>query len=208
MIRGGSEDEKNMQYIAICGTVGAGKTTLLGRLRQRRGDRALCHEERPQDNPAISDYYADSRRWSFHSQVSFLSLYFDKPRWLPGENDAEFFFFDRAFLENLVIARYRRNQGDLTKDEYETLSKLAHGVGALMPEIDKYIYLDCSIQTTLEHLRRRGRDYEDELDLMYVYELRRLYDEWLETLPPEKTMVVDMNSGEYDLEQIVRFLEA
>ena len=149
-----------MKYIAICGTVGSGKTTLLRRLTQRLGDRAAWHEERPQDNPFITDYYADTKRWTFHAQVSFLSLYFDRPKW--REETAELFFFDRCFLENLVIAQYRRDQGDLTEDEYQTLCQLANGVSALMPRIDKYIYLDCSINTILEHIRGRGRDYEDE----------------------------------------------
>ena len=63
-----------MKYIAICGTVGSGKTTLLGRLARRLGSRVRVHEERPEKNPYITDYYADSRRWSFHSQVTFLSL--------------------------------------------------------------------------------------------------------------------------------------
>ena len=126
-----------MQYIAICGTVGSGKTTLLRRLLARLGERAAFHEERPQDNPYINDYYSDSKRWSFHSQVTFLSLYFDDPKWQTG-SAADFFFFDRAFLENLVIAEYRRDQGDLSADEYAVLCKLAGGIAALMPPIDKY----------------------------------------------------------------------
>ena len=197
-----------MKYIAICGTVGSGKTTLLRRLTQRLGDRAAWHEERPQDNPFITDYYADTKRWTFHAQVSFLSLYFDDPKWRGGEGETEFFLYDRCFLENLVIARYRLQQQDLTQDEYDILCRLARGIESLMPPIDKYIYLDCSINTVLEHIRGRGRDYEDELDLMYVYELKALYDEWAKTLPPERTLVVHMDDGEYDLEQIVKFIEA
>ncbi len=197
-----------MKYIAICGTVGAGKTTMLSRLLARFGARAAFHEERPQDNPFICEYYADSRRWTFHAQVTFLSLYFDDPLWKPGNSDASFFFFDRCFLENLVIAKYRLAQGDLTQDEFRILEKLACGIDSLMPKIDKYIYLDCSINTILAHMRARGRAYEDELDLMYVYELKALYDEWYKTLPPERTLTVNMDSGEYDLERIVRFLEA
>ena len=73
-----------MKYIAICGTVGAGKTTLLQRLTAYFGPRAAFHEERPQDNPYINEYYSDSKRWSFHSQVSFLSLYFDDEKWRPA----------------------------------------------------------------------------------------------------------------------------
>ena len=88
------------------------------------------------------------------------------------------------------------------------LEKLATGIGGLMPQIDKYIYLDCSIQTILEHMRARGRDYEDNLDLMYVYELKTLYDNWRLTLPPARTLTVNMDGGEYDLDEIVRFIEA
>ena len=169
-----------MQYIAICGTVGSGKTTLLRRLLAHFGPRAAFHEERPQDNPYIHEYYSDSKRWSFHSQVTFLSLYFDDPKW-KNADEAEFFFFDRAFLENLVIAEYRRDQGDLSEDEFAVLCKLARGIESLMPRIDKYVYLDCSVQTVLSHMRKRGRDYEDELDLMYVYELKALSDKWAQT---------------------------
>ena len=139
--------------------------------------------------------------------MSFLSLYFDDETWRPEVGNTEFFFFDRAFLENLVIAEYRRNQQDLTQDEYATLCKLANGIASLMPEIDKYLYLDCSVSTIIEHMHQRGRDYEDDLDLMYVYELKELYDKWAQTLPPERTLRIDMDSGEYDLAQIVRFLE-
>lgn len=197
-----------MKYIAICGTVGSGKTTLLGRLLQHFGPRAGFHEERPQDNPFICEYYADSKRWTFHAQVTFLALYFDDPAWRTGKADTEFFFFDRCFIENLVIARYRLEQGDLTQAEFDVLEKLAQGIDTLMPKIDKFIYLDCSIQTILEHMRSRGRDYEDNLDLMYVYELKSLYDKWRLTLPEDRTLTVNMDGGEYDLDKIVKFIEA
>ena len=39
-------------------------------------------------------------------------------------------------------------------------------------------------------------------------ELKELYDEWAKTLPPDRTLRISMDGGEYDLEQIVRFLEA
>ena len=94
------------------------------------------------------------------------------------------------------------------RQEFDTLEKLASGIDSLMPQIDKFIYLDCSIQTILEHMRKRGREYEDNLDLMYVYELKSLYDQWRETLPADRTLTVNMDGGEYDLSEIVKFIEA
>ena len=118
----------------------------------------------------------------------------------------------RAFVKAggnpFAAALDRLNQQDLTQDEFGILCKLAHGIASLMPPVDKYLYLDCSVSTIIEHMRQRGREYEDDLDLMYVYELKELYDEWAKTLPPERTLRINMDGGEYDLNEIVRFLEA
>ena len=194
-----------MQYIAISGTVGAGKTTLLQKLIAALGERAAFHEERPDENPYISDYYADTKRWTFHAQVTFLSQYFDD--FLPPDADKDFYIYDRSFLENLLLCRYRRNQGDLTGEEYDILCKLANGIARLLPPVDKYIYRACSPLTIEDHMLRRGREYEENLDLFYVYEVKKLYDDWYRTLPPEKTLVVDMDKG-YQLEDILTFIEA
>ena len=194
-----------MKYVAISGTVGAGKTTLLHKLIRALGPRAAWHEERPDENPYITDYYADTKRWTFHSQVTFLSQYFDDH--LPPDADREFYLYDRSFLENLIIARYRLDQGDLTREEYDVLCKLGNGVASLLPPIDKYIYLSCSPLTIERHMLERGRAYEENLDLFYVYEVKKLYDAWFSTLPPEKTLVVNMDEG-YDLADILRFIES
>lgn len=194
-----------MKQISISGAVAAGKTTLLKALMARLGDRAMSHEERPQDNPFIRAYYADSSRWSFHSQMTFLALYFDDESWR-GDN-AEFYFFDRCLVENLVIAKYRQQVGDLTEDEYAIIAKMAEGIASLMPPIDKYIYLKCSVPLLVQRLRERGRDYEGALGVDYATRLKALYDAWVETLPKDKVFVVDEDAG-VDMDAIVRFIEA
>lgn len=193
-----------MKQISISGAVAAGKTTLLNALMTRLGDRAISHEERPQDNPFIRAYYADASRWSFHSQMTFLALYFDDESW--RGDDHEFYFFDRCLVENLVIAKYRQQVGDLTADEYAVIEKMAQGIASLMPPIDKYIYLKCSVPLLVERLRQRGRDYEGALGIDYATKLKALYDEWLETLPKDQVFIVDEDEG-VDLEAIVRFIE-
>ncbi len=192
-----------MKYISISGAVAAGKTTLLGQLMARLGDRAAAREERPQDNPFIRAYYADSARWSFHSQAAFLALYFDNASWM--KPDHEFYFYDRCLIENLVLARYRLNQGDLTPDEYAVLEKLACGIERLMPPVDRYIYLRCSTPLLVRRLRQRGRDYEGALGEDYARKLNALYEAWLETLPRERVLVVDEDQG-VDVDAVLRFI--
>lgn len=194
-----------MQYISISGPVAAGKSTLLSRLMARLGDRALAHTERPQDNPFISEYYADSVRWSFHSQMSFLALYFDDAA-SKDDSSHDYFLYDRCLIENLVIARYRLQVGDLTQTEYDMIEKMAQGIERLMPPIDKYIYLRCSTETLCSRLRQRGREYESDLGRAYAEQQKALYDAWADQLPPDKVLIVDADQS-IDLDALLRFLD-
>ncbi len=194
-----------MKYISISGAVAAGKTTLLEQLLLCIGERAAAHEERPQNNPFIQEYYADASRWSFHSQMTFLALYFDDDGW--RRPDREFYFYDRCLIENLVLARYRLQEGHLTQTEYDVIEKMAKGIEALMPPIDRYIFLRCSVELLVKRLRERGRAYEGQLGEDYARKLNALYEDWLCTLPKEKVLIVDEDRG-VDMAHVLRFLEA
>ena len=193
-----------MRIISISGAVAAGKTTLLDRLLRALGPRAQAHEERPQDNPFIRKYYEDPMRWSFHSQFAFLALYFDAP--LPPDGTCDFYFSDRCLIENLVLARYRLEQGDLTPEEYAVIEKVARGMEGLMPPVDKTVFLRCSVPLLVERLRMRGRDYEGHLGVDYARKLSALYEEWLQTLPKDRVLVVDQDAG-FALEDVIAFIE-
>ena len=198
-----------MKHIAVSGPAAAGKSTLIRRLSQRLGDRAAVHLERPQNNPFIREYYADSSRWSFHSQMTFLALYFDDlghpgRDWL--HDDREFCLYDRSLAENLVLARYRLEQGHLTRDEYDQIEKMALGLQLLMPPIDGYVYLDATAELLTRRLRQRGRDYENDIGRRYAEDTRRLYGEWAAHLPAEKTLVLSADEG-IDVDRVIRFME-
>lgn len=199
-----------MKHIAISGPAAAGKSTLIRLLAERLGTRAAVHLERPENNPFIREYYADSSRWSFHSQMTFLGLYFDDlghedRDWL--NSDREFCLYDRCLTENLVIARYRLQRGDLTEDEYLQVEKMANGLSMLMPPIDRYIYIDASVELLVDRLKERGRDYESELGRKYALETKRLYDDWAKQLPEGRTLVLSADEG-IDIDKVVRFLES
>ena len=75
-----------------------------------------------------------------------------------------------------------------------------------MPPIDRYIYLRCPAETLAERLRTRGMDYEGELGLRYAARLKALYDDWAQTLPRGKTLILD--DGAWTLEDVLSFIES
>ena len=58
-------------FITIAGNIGVGKSTLVDLLARRTGWEPVY--EAVAENPYLADFYADMTRWSFHSQVFFLS---------------------------------------------------------------------------------------------------------------------------------------
>ncbi len=60
-----------IKHVAIAGNIGAGKTTLSTKLGKHfNWD---IHYEDTDDNPYLSDFYDDMKRWSFHLQIYFLN---------------------------------------------------------------------------------------------------------------------------------------
>ena len=194
-----------MQYISISGPVASGKTTLLRMILSRIGDRSKAHEECPEDNSFLRAACSDPRRWSFHSQAAFLSLYFSCPDW--QYPDCDFYFFDRCFEENLILAKHRFLNGDLSRSEYQVLESLTKGIRDLMPPIDKYIYLQCTIPLLVSRYRMRGRDYEASLDEQYAKIQKELYDQWILTFPKDKVLYI-REDVELDMERVISFVES
>jgi len=61
----------DIKYIAIAGNIGAGKTTLTTQLGKHFNWEV--HYESTDNNPYLSDFYADMQRWSFNLQIYFLN---------------------------------------------------------------------------------------------------------------------------------------
>ena len=68
------EEKKDFKYVAVAGNIGAGKSSLTSLLGKKFG--WDTYYESVDDNPYLSDFYEDMRRWSFNLQIFFLSSRF------------------------------------------------------------------------------------------------------------------------------------
>ena len=60
----------NPRYIVVEGPIGVGKTSLAELLAERLQARRLL--EGPEENPFLSNFYSDMRRYAFQTQLYFL----------------------------------------------------------------------------------------------------------------------------------------
>lgn len=115
-------------FVALAGNIGVGKSSLTQILSHWLGWRPFF--EAVDDNPYLADFYADMRRWSFHSQIFFLGRRIqDHLRILACPDPA---VQDRAIYEDAeIFARNLYRCGDLPERDYRsycTLIRRAHPV--------------------------------------------------------------------------------
>jgi len=163
-------------FVGVAGNIGVGKSSLTGLLA-----RALEWEpffEANAENPYLADFYEDMQRWSFHSQVFFLSRRLQHHRQLvdhPGS-----VIQDRTIYEDAeVFARNLHRQGHMSQRDYETYQALYQGISAFLPAPDLLIYLRARVGTLVERIAMRGRAYERQISIDYLAMLNDLYEEWI-----------------------------
>ena len=197
------------KYVAVAGNIGAGKTTLVEFLKYRF-DLTPFYEPNA-DNPFLASFYADMKRWAFHSQIFFLTHKFRIHRSLTDHTgtvvqDRTIYEDAEIFAENL----YRTHK--LTRPEYDVYRSLYEGIVETLRPPDLMIYLRASVRTVRRRIKLRGRPEEQALPLRYVQRLHTLYEEWFGRYARSPRLVIEVDRLDYiqdlvDRIEIIRTIE-
>ncbi len=189
--------KKRKLYIAIAGNIGAGKTTLTRMLSEALGWKA--YYERVIDNPYLSDFYGDMERWSFHLQVYFLSHRFRSQKEISNWPDS--CIQDRSIYEDVeIFAHTLFKQGKMAPRDYQNYRDLFEIMTSYLRKPDLILYLRSTTDKLLEHIRKRGRDYEQTIDPGYLATLNEAYDDWIFRVAEEGFNVFTIDTSNRDFE--------
>lgn len=187
------------KFIAVAGNVGVGKSTLTHLLSERLGWEPFY--EAVDDNPYLADFYSDMRRWSFHSQIFFLSRRLRHHREILSHPNTV--IQDRSVYEDAeIFARNLYLQGHMQARDYRTYRELYEVLTQFLPPPDLVVYLRASVPTLQHRIALRGRDFERQIPDEYLAQLNTLYEEWIEgfnlcpvlTVPADRLDFVKHNS--------------
>lgn len=181
-------------YIAVAGNIGAGKSTLTDWLCRNYDIEPFF--EPNEDNPYLPDFYGDMRRWSFHSQVFFLSHKFRIH--LDLDKEPGTVVQDRTIYEDAeVFATALHQSGKMDDRDWQTYSELYGTITEQLRPPDLMIYLRSSIRTLRKRIKLRGRAMEQQMPVAYLKLLQRLYDEWLDRYDMSEVLVLDTDRLDY-----------
>jgi deoxyadenosine/deoxycytidine kinase len=184
---------KLIKHIAIAGNIGAGKTTLTTQLAKNFNWEP--HFESADDNPYLADFYHDMNRWSFNLQVYFLNSRYRQI--LDIQNGDKTIIQDRSIYEDAhIFAPNLHEMGLMSKRDFENYFSLFQLMVQQVSPPDLMIYLKASIPTLVDHIHRRGRDYEGTISIDYLNRLNERYDTWVSDYNEGKLLVI--NADEID----------
>jgi deoxyadenosine/deoxycytidine kinase len=181
-------------FVTIAGNIGVGKSTLVTLLSRKLGWEPVF--EAVAENPYLADFYDDMNRWSFHSQVFFLTRRLQQHHSLLQQSSAV--LQDRSVYEDAeIFARNLYKQGHLSERDWASYFELYQTLAQLLKPPDLVIYLRASTATLRRRIAGRGREYERNIADTYLQDLNRLYDEWAAGFRLSPVLTVDTDNLDY-----------
>ncbi|NBU52097.1 MAG: deoxynucleoside kinase [Chitinophagia bacterium] len=170
------DKDSKIKHIAVSGNIGAGKTTL-SELLGKHYDWEVQYED-TNTNPYLSDFYEDMHRWSFNLQIYFLNSRYKQI--LDIRSGDKVVIQDRTIYEDAYIfAPNLHEMGLMSKRDMENYSTLFHIMTGQIKPPDLLIFLRASIPKLVEHIQKRGREYEGSISLDYLKRLNQKYENWI-----------------------------
>ena len=185
-------------YIAIAGNIGSGKSTLTRMLAHHY--RWEARFESVDHNPYLEDYYRDIRRWSFNLEVYFLKERFRDL--LDIQQAGHTIVQDRTIFEGVyVFMENNRDMGNLSDRDYNTYMELFEQMLQLVSLPDLMIYLRASVPHLVGNIQKRGREYEQTMQLEYLENLNRRYDDFIYQRYKGRVMTIDKDGLDFEHNQ-------
>jgi deoxyguanosine kinase len=158
-------------YIAVEGVIGVGKTTL-ARLLQPAFQAGILLEVF-EENPFLSDFYADRERFAFQTQIFFLLSRYHQQRRTVSEllENTEHLIADYTFEKDALFA-----QINLQGDELETYYRVHNALAEKIILPDLIVYLKAETDVLMSRIATRDRPYERNMERSYIQELNQAYD--------------------------------
>lgn len=190
---------KNKSFL-IMGNIGSGKSTITNLLSTELNAQEIRADELYKTNPFFKKALEDRKKWSFISDIWFLNkrvkIYKKCLKFLDKKN----IVIDSGIPMSLAYAYSRLKSGHFTKQEWDLYKSVFEEYTDTLKIPDIYIFLNSSIDHSMEKINLRGRSFEIK---NYTIEYLQIIEESLEFVKDflskrgAKVIEVDMNKNDF-----------
>jgi deoxyguanosine kinase len=174
-------------YVAVEGVIGVGKTTLVRLLQPELGSAIVLEEF--EENPFLSDFYADRQRYAFQTQIFFLlSRFRQQTSTLPAALRRDPIIADYTFAKDSLFAHL-----NLKGDELVMYERVYAALGEQIRRPDLVVYLRADLDVLMARIAARDRPYERNMDQNYIEGLRQGYEQFMGAYDESPVLAIDTN---------------
>ena len=145
-------------FITIEGNIGAGKTTLAHLLAKKLNARLILEEFA--DNPFLPKFYQNPKQYAFPLELFFMAERFKQQKDRIYTNDIfqNITVADYLFTKCLLFAKV-----NLPDEEFRLYQKLFDIMQQQLVFPDILIYLHSPVQKLQQNIKKRNREYEQNI---------------------------------------------
>ena len=185
-------DFSNYNFIAIEGNIGAGKTSLANKMANDFNAKLIL--ERFADNPFLPKFYKEPKRYAFTLEMSFLADRYQQISDDLSQLDLfkDFIVSDYDVFKSLIFSKIT-----LPEDEFKLYRKLFYQVYKDIAKPDLYIYLYQNTARLKENIKKRGRNYEQDIESDYLDKINSGYLEFLKEQTELNVKIIDISDKDF-----------
>lgn len=182
----------NYNYIAIEGNIGAGKTSLTHQISNDFNAKLIL--ERFADNPFLPKFYEEPQRYAFTLEMSFLADRYQQISDDLSQLDLfkDFMVSDYDIYKSLIFSKIT-----LPEDEFRLYRKLFYLMYKDIAKPDLYVYLYQNTERLQENIKKRGRDYEQNIQDDYLEKINTGYLEFLKNQTELNVKIIDISNRDF-----------
>lgn len=178
-------------FITVEGNIGAGKTTLTHLLAKHFNARIILEEFA--DNPFLSKFYDNPKQYAFPVELFFMAERYKQMKEMVHTKDLfqTITVSDYLFTKCLLFAKVT-----LPEEEFRLYQKLFDIIHQQLSFPDILIYLHAPVNKLQENIKKRNREYEQQIKDEYLYNLQETYTSYIKQ-HNIKTIFIDASNADF-----------
>ena len=147
-----------------------------------------------EDNPYLKNFYKDQDKHAFSLELHFMAERYQQQKKIFEKINLfeQKLISDYAFFKSLIFANIT-----LKEDELQLYKKLFHIINTNIKSPEIILYLHKPIDLLLDNIKKRGREYEQNITSDYLQKLNTAYIDFFKQQNKSKVILLDTSNIDF-----------
>mgnify|MGYP006176802903 CR=1 FL=1 len=179
-------------FLVIEGNIGSGKTNLAKKIAADFNAKIILEEF--SNNPFLPKFYKEADKNALPLELFFMAERFQQLNNTKNTFDlfSDKIVSDYSFFKSKLFA-----QNNLKEDELNLFNRLYNIMFTSVKSPDLLVYIHSNVERLQENIKKRGRNFEQEIKDEYLKSLEEKYFDYLKKQRDFPVLIIDVSSIDF-----------